>query len=114
MITSREDILGKYLKFSGVDTPREIYKAMDEYAKEIAIGFIEYYEKFRREESRWWQRQTREHGMVTWVGQEEKEIYDDFINKKPIKCYILPTDTFWQYDESGRLRHFNPQTNAYT
>jgi hypothetical protein len=97
-------------KYDVQDVPKEdlIHTLLDEYAKSVAIGFIEYHDKFRREEGRWAQREYKKAGGIfTWMGKDVTDVYDDYINKKPIESYLAPEGivSFWSYNDKGQLVH---------
>lgn len=107
---TKEEIIGKYKpngEYPSYYHESNIEQMLDEYAKSQAISFIEYHEKFRREEGRWaGQAYKKAGGIFSWVGEDTSKIYDAFVEKKPIKSYLIPDqETFWQYDDNGRLIH---------
>lgn len=92
---------------------KDFWPHIESYAKiksrERAIAFLEYHEKFRREEGRFFKRECdRLGGMFTLADYGVENIYNDFIAKKPIKSAILPVESFWQYDENDKLVHVVP------
>jgi len=94
----------------------DVDEAMDEYAKQEAIRFIEYNEVFRREEGRWFRKECKRlGGMFSLADYGIENIYNDFVNKKPIKSVVpedVPNTTAqWEYDENGKLTHVITKTS---
>jgi len=84
-----------------------IFPAMATYAKQEAIAFIEYNNKFRREEGRWFKKECDKlGGMFSLADYGVENIYNDFVARKPIRSYLIPDqETFWVFDETGKLIH---------
>jgi hypothetical protein len=88
-------------------------EAMDEWARVMVVRFQHYLEKFRIEERRSVKKeQDRIGGMFSWIGKKVEDVYDDFIEKKPIRCYLLPEPTYWQYNDKGVLALFREYDNS--
>ena len=83
------------------------HSAMDIYARIVAIRFIEYHDKHRSEEGRWFDRQCKKLGGVfTMASRRIEDIYRDYIAKNPIESYIIPEETtYWEYNSEGKLIH---------
>lgn len=104
----KEEIIYKWLKDNNYSGFYRMMHAMDEYAKQTAIGFHEYEDVFRREEGRALNRAYKAvGGIFSSVSTPIENVYDDFINKKPIKSYLAPEgiESHWYYNEKGKLVH---------
>jgi hypothetical protein len=79
-------------------------EAMDIYAKQVAIAFHGYEERFRKEQYIITRKAyEKAGGMFSSPGTPLESIYDDFINRKPIKCNWLGVNGQWELDENDKL-----------
>lgn len=83
---TKGEILNLYRHFSNASTTwlyeDDARKAMDEYAKQQALSFGVFRDKFKREESRRVkEKEKRLGGMITWIGASDEEIYNQFIEQ---------------------------------
>jgi len=81
--------------------------------KEMAIKFVAYVDRFRVEDNRWFKKECdRLGGMFTYYNGSTEQIYNDFINRVPIKSQMTPDgfpDVFYTVDEKYNL--IDPRNN---
>jgi hypothetical protein len=85
-----------------------VYAAMDEYTMQEAIKFVEYEQRFRKEESLSFRKECeRIGGMFSMADYGVKNIYNDFKNRKPIKCHwdLGGRESQWEYNDKDELVH---------
>jgi|SRR6185503_95561 len=113
----KDEILTEcFFVWDGKESPEKyqswIHDAMEKYSekksREDAIGFVEYEHMFRKEESLWFHKECeRIGGMFSLADYGVENIYNDFKNKKPIKCHwdLDGRESQWEYDENNKLIH---------
>lgn len=80
-----------------------INKAMDIYSQQQALLFVEYRDRFKTEESRRVKKEADKlGGMFSWRGASDKNIYDLFISKTPIKSEMNQGYNY-QYNDKDEL-----------
>lgn len=83
-------------------------RAIEQYGKKIALSFYEYHNRFRREEGVWFKKECDKlGGMFSLADYGINNIYKDFLERKPIKCYWGEKDRphQWEFNDNGELVH---------
>ncbi len=76
--------------------------------KRVALRFFEYHNRFRKEEHVAFKRECDKLGDIFSLADYGIEnIYNDYVNRKPIKCEWSPTPMQFELDENDDLKLVN-------
>jgi len=89
-------------------TNDDFVSIMKKYAKQQAIAFLPYLNRFQKEERAGVQKEYDRIGMFSWIGRSVEQIYDDFTNLIPIKSVSMPGIEYYYHTgvETNNLEEF--------